>query len=264
MTLRPSAPLFDALADDYDEHFAVPMRSAYDQLAWELTTQALGTRTGLVVDIGCGIGRWATWLIDLGFSVTGIEPAPKMAARARTRLADTRFRLIEDRIETAALPPGGAVGVLAMGSLQYADDPKVAIAKAATWLAPGGVMCVLVDSLVALTTELLRAGKDEEAVIRSSERRGVWSQHGRVADLHLFDRSTLEAAMTNAGLIEVTSHGLLVGASVWGRDELTTRLVDDPASQLEVERTLARLPVLADLGKQLLTIGRAPAQSREP
>ena len=38
--VRPSAPLYDALAADYDAHFAVPHRRAYDELAWEVCAAA--------------------------------------------------------------------------------------------------------------------------------------------------------------------------------------------------------------------------------
>ena len=38
--MRPSAPLYDALAVDYDAHFAAPHRRAYDDLAWRPRTYA--------------------------------------------------------------------------------------------------------------------------------------------------------------------------------------------------------------------------------
>jgi trans-aconitate methyltransferase len=46
--------------------------------------------------------------------------------------------------------PAEAGMVLAMGSLQYTADPEAAIAHLAGWLRPGGVLAVLVDSLVGL------------------------------------------------------------------------------------------------------------------
>ena len=75
-----SSALYDSLASRYEEHFAVPYRRAYDDLAWELVQPLLPRVPGRIVDIGCGIGRWAGRLLDLGHHVVGIEPAPRMAA----------------------------------------------------------------------------------------------------------------------------------------------------------------------------------------
>ena len=54
-----SAPLYDRLAPTYVEHFDVAHRRAYDQLAWEMCAAALPDPPAVVVDVGCGVGRWA-------------------------------------------------------------------------------------------------------------------------------------------------------------------------------------------------------------
>ena len=58
--------------------------------------------------------------------------------------------------------------------------------------------------------------------------------------------------VADAGLRDVDVSGLLVGASIWGIDELRSRLAADYEAALEVERGFAAQPALADLGKQLL------------
>src|SRR5207237_4089329 len=121
MTLsRRSEPLYDLLAPTYEQHFAVPHRTAYDTLAWELCSGWLPPAPADVVDVGCGIGRWSGRLTGLGYTVVGIEPAPLMAQRARDRLGDDeRFRLLEVRVEHAELAAGSVDAVLAQASLQY-------------------------------------------------------------------------------------------------------------------------------------------------
>jgi len=255
--MRPSAPLFDALAAAYDEHFAVPHRAAYDELAWERLEAVLPEESGLVVDAGCGVGRWAERLIDRGHRVIGIEPAPAMARAARERNPGDHFTLVEGRMEDVELEAQADV-VMAMGSLQYTHDPEAAVAHLAGWARPGGTVLVLVDSLVALAIELLRAGKQEEAFERLRTHRGVWQTDGQSADLHLLHRERLEAAFTAADLQGVRSYGLLVGASVDGRDQLVRDLKEDPEARLASERELMAFPPVADLGKQLLVEGRIP------
>ncbi len=257
--MRPSAPLFDALAAAYDEHFTVPHRAAYDQLAWERVEAALPEEPGLVVDAGCGVGRWAERLIGMGHSVIGIEPAPAMAQAARERNPGDQFTLVEGRMEDVELEAQADV-VMAMGSLQYTRDPEAAVARLASWTRPGGTVLVLVDSLVAMAIELLRAGKQEEALERLRTHQGVWQTNSQSADLHLLHRERLEAAFTAAGLHDVRSHGLLVGATVDGRDQLAQSLEENPEARLNTERDLMSYPLLADLGKQLLV----EARTRDP
>jgi SAM-dependent methyltransferase len=256
--LATSVPLYDALAPTYDEHFAVPHRRAYDDLAWELVQPLLPNASARIVDVGCGIGRWARRLINLGHAVVGIEQAPAMAAVARKLRASGRFELLEVPMEEAVLPVRQADLVLAMGSLQYSIDPEQMLQRLSRWARPGGWVVLLVDSLIALVLELLAAGKEDEAMLRLETRRAAWIQGDLQADYHLLDRERLERAFQDAGLDEIRIRGLLVGWSALGRERMLRRLTDSRDSQMAMERRLAASPLLADLGKQLYGSGRVP------
>jgi SAM-dependent methyltransferase len=258
VTVGASAALYDALAPTYDEHFGVPHRRAYDDLAWELVRRLLPAGPGRVVDVGCGVGRWARRFVDLGHAVVGIEPAPAMAALAREHLASARFELVEQVMEEVHLPAGQADLVLAMGSLQYAEEPEQVLPRLARWVRPGGAVAVLVDSLVALVLELMSAGRPAEALERLETRQGTWVQDGRRADLHLFDAQRLRAGFGRAGLTGVEIRGLLVGWSMLGRERTIARLTADRDGYLALERRLGASSVLTDLGKQLYAVGRVP------
>ena len=211
------------------------------------------------MDVGCGVGRWTERLLDAGFTLTGIEPAPVMADHAERRLAGrppTQLALLRSRVEDVELRRASVDVVVAMGSLQYTADPAAQIARMAGWLRPGGILAVLVDSLQALVLELVAAGREDEALARLSTRRGVWRIDGVEADLHLLDSATLRRAYYEAGLDVTRVAGLLVGATAYGRDGLLRRLKNDFPGALAVERRLAAQPDLADLGKQLLIVGR--------
>lgn len=256
--MRSSAPLYDALAATYEDHFTAPHRKAYDDLAWEACCEAIGTSAGLVVDVGCGVGRWSRRFLDQGHQVIGIEPASRMSERAAC-LEDEKFTLLRDRVERVTLPAGSTDAIVAMGSFQYTADPAATIAHCATWLRPGGVLCVLVDSLFGLVVELVRADRGGEAMERLYTRRGVWRIDDQEADLHLLDAASLTDAFKQAGLEVISTSGLLVGASFLGRDDLVGALTADYDRQLGQERVMADFPELADLGKQLLVIGRRTA-----
>jgi SAM-dependent methyltransferase len=259
--MRSSVPLYDALAASYDDHFAVPHRRAYDELAWDLCLEHLPSPPATIVDVGCGVGRWSERLVGLGHRVVGVEPAPNMAAHAVRRMRDvteTDFTLEPHRIEDVTLEPASVDAVLAMGSLQYSEDPYRAVRRAAGWLRPGGVLMVLVDSLKALVLELIDAGREDEALLRLATRRGVWTINGLAADLHLLDVRALVAAIEAAGLQPLQLAGLLVGATAYGRNGLMRRLEEDFEATVSLERRLARCEELADLGKQLLVVARRP------
>jgi SAM-dependent methyltransferase len=251
-------PLFDALAPTYEEHFAAPHRRAYDELAWELVQSLLPDARARVVDVGCGIGRWARRLVGLGHFVVGIEQAPGMAAMAGELRASGRFQLLEMPMEEADLPARQADLVLAMGSLQYCADPEQMLQRLGQWTRPGGSVVVLVDSLVALVLELLAAGKEDEALLRLATRRATWVQGGLRADYHLFSRDRLERAFQHAGLVDIHVRGLLVGWSALGRERMLRRLTDKRDRQMAVERRLADSALLADVAKQLYVSGRVP------
>lgn len=256
-----SRALYDSLAPRFEEHFAVPHRRAYDGLAWDLIQPLLPPAQGRVVDIGCGVGRWARRLVDLGHSVVGIEPAPMMAAEAERRLNGTAFELVERPVEEVDLPQASADVVLAMESLQYTADPAEVLRRVRGWLRPGGAAAVLVDSLVALVLELLEIGRDKEALVRLRIRKATWVQNGVHADYHIFDAHGVGNLLEQAGFRDVHVRGLLVGWSVHGRNGMLRRLDGQWPTQLAMERRLDEEKVLADAGKQLIGIGRVPRGS---
>jgi SAM-dependent methyltransferase len=260
--LRSSSALYDSLAPTYEEHYRVPHRRAYDDLAWSFCLAALPPPPAVVVDLGCGVGRWAERLLSSGYAVVGIEPSPRMAEHAAARLsggAGGEFTLMRAPVEEVDIASGSVDAVLAIGSLQYTDDPAATLRRVAQWMRPGAALCVLVDSLQALVLELLAAGRHAEAMERLDSRRGTWCVAGVEADLHLFDQAALRSAAAAAGIDVVRVAGLLVGASAHGREELNRRLLADYEGTLAAERALACVPAIADLGKQLLMVGRRAA-----
>jgi SAM-dependent methyltransferase len=255
--LRSAIPLYNALAREYETSFYDPShRRAYDLLAWEHVARLLPARPAVVIDAGCGTGRWVDRLLPLGHRVIGIESAPEMIKALERKRYGPQFTLVADDMETVSMEPGSADVVLAMGSLQYTQHPARMVRRLASWTKPGGAVCVLVDSFLALVLELLNSRKSEEALERLKTGRGVWKQHGQEADLHLLDRRTLESYFAGAGLAEVVARGLLVTASAWGLSECAKAIVADEADFLRLERQLAEYSIMADAGKQILVTGR--------
>jgi SAM-dependent methyltransferase len=256
--MRPSRELYSALAPSYRQHFDSPHRRAYDTLAWDWVQQFLPER-GPIIDVGCGVGRWAERLLAVGYDVIGIEPAPGMVAELRRTDHGQGFTLIAESMETAQLPEASAGMVLALGSLQYSADPEAMIGQFARWVRPGGSVIVLVDSLVGLVIELLQAGKYQEAMQRLRTRIGLWTVGEQSAEMHLMDQERLRRAFQDAGLLDPQVTGLLATGVAAQPGQLAHQLADDWDGHLGIERQLQAYPVLADIGKHLLVAGRRPA-----
>lgn len=80
-----------------------------------------GVRTGLVVDLGCGSGRWAKALGEAGYEVIGVDLSPSMIRLARQRAPRARFET--GSLLSTKLPACDAV--TAIGEIvNYQFDPK--------------------------------------------------------------------------------------------------------------------------------------------
>jgi SAM-dependent methyltransferase len=254
-----SAALYDTMAREYDSIFETPgYRRTYDLLAGEYINGLLPPVPGVIVDAGCGTGRWAASWLALGHRVVGIEQSPQMIATLRQRNLGDHFRLIPHSMDTAEVEAGTADLVVAMGSMQYVADPAAVLRRFASWVKPGGRVCIYTDSLMALVLELMRMGRPEEALLRLETRRGVFSQGDTKAELHLFDRTALEGLFATAGLVDVSCHGLLVTATAWEKARCTEAVLADEAAFLGLERRLMADPAMADAGKHIIASGRRP------
>jgi SAM-dependent methyltransferase len=98
-----------------------------------------------LLEVGCGDGRLLAALAARGLVVTGIEPSPSAADRARRRGVEV---IAADLDQAAArledLPPFDAL--VFWHSLEHFDDPAAALATASARLRPGGRLVVAVPN----------------------------------------------------------------------------------------------------------------------
>lgn len=261
MRTLPNEPeavaLYDAFAAEYDHRFDTePLRRIYEQLGWERVAALLPANSDTIVDVGCGTGRIAERLLALGHTVVGIEPSSAMQDVLSAKLSGRAgFSLIPRTMEMAEVQPRGAGAVLALGSLQYTPDPDAMARRFVEWVRPGGLVCVMVDSSVALTFELLRLGRRDEALLRLEEQRGVFTYAGRHSGLHLFDAEQIRGLLSRAGLVNIDACGILISISALGRASCEATIREDETAMLETERRLQAFPALTDAGKHLLAWG---------
>lgn len=122
-------------------------RVAIDRLSRLPGLRLASGRRGRALDIGAGGGEFAYLLgRTTGLAVTGIEPNEGYAGHARRMLG---LDLVVSPLDEA-LPAGGSFDLVTMFHvLEHMRDPGAALARIASWLAPGGVAVVEVPNVEA-------------------------------------------------------------------------------------------------------------------
>ncbi|BCJ46794.1 methyltransferase type 11 [Actinoplanes ianthinogenes] len=124
--LRQAAESFGVDAGRYDR-----TRPPYPA---ELLRRILDASPGrAVLDAGCGTGIEARQLRELGCTVLGVEPDPRMAAFARSTGIGVEVATFE-----AWEPAGRTFDLVVAGTAWHWIDPEAGAAKAAAVLRPGG------------------------------------------------------------------------------------------------------------------------------
>jgi SAM-dependent methyltransferase len=163
-----SRPLYDAYAWAYDAVVARPAGGSAEAVAGRLA-DAVVPAGALVIDAGCGTGRYARALAEAGFRVIGIDRSAALLAQAGGSATYVCADLL------AWQPPEPAAAVLCRGVLNdlIEDGERAAALSAfAAWLRPGGVLLADVrdwDATAARYAEQPRHRRTVEGLEFASE-----------------------------------------------------------------------------------------------
>lgn len=174
--------------------------------------------SGSFLEVGCGQGAVAT-ILARGFDYTGYEPDRTSYETTERRLE----KLGRGRVVNEVLPsfPEAEFDVLgAFEVLEHLEDDQQAMAEWVRWLRPGG--CAIVS------------------VPAHPHRFGPWDV--KVGHFRRYRRSTIEAVLVEAGLVDVTvlAYGFPLGYVLeWVRDRIASGTAEraDPGEM--AERTAA-------------------------
>jgi SAM-dependent methyltransferase len=150
--------VFDREAERYEAWYATARgKRAFAQesrlLAW-LLEACRGART--VLDVGCGCGRFTSWLAERGFRTVGLDRAPGMLACLRRRLPACPAVLAD--AHSLPLRDHAVDLVLLATTIEFLEDPRQALAEAVRAASAGVVVLALNRwSLGALSRRLGRA-----------------------------------------------------------------------------------------------------------
>ncbi|MFM2330511.1 MAG: hypothetical protein RLZZ26_18 [Candidatus Parcubacteria bacterium] len=140
-----------------------------------------------VLDVGCGSGVKAEYLVAHGFAVVGIDISDKLLDIARREVPEGDFRQIS-MTELDSMPEMFD-GVFAQASLLHIPkkDAENVVRKMAQRLVPGGLLYIAVKEL--------REGKPDEEMLKENDYGYDYERF-----FSYFTMSELEQYFRNAGL----------------------------------------------------------------
>jgi len=136
---------FDGLAAAYDAWYETDTGRRHDAAQQEIVLTLLPTPTAgkrnLLLDVGCGTGRWSVFFAKQGFEVTGIDIAPQMISTGRARNAlHCRFEVADAM--RLPFPNGTFDMVAAMATLEFLSDASRACTEMMRCLKRGGWLLI--------------------------------------------------------------------------------------------------------------------------
>jgi len=140
-------------SQDWDQRYATT------ELVWGagpnrfLVAEVAGLTPGRALDLGCGEGRNAIWLAELGWQVTGVDFSEMGLDKARRLAADRGVEVNWVRADLLEYQPDrGAFDLVIVMYLQLlADQVSVVMKRASAALAPGGTLLVVGHDLLNLS-----------------------------------------------------------------------------------------------------------------
>lgn len=174
-TLVPAAVAFDRLADDYDSFFTLSsIGKAQRQAVWKRLVSVF-CPGGHILELNCGTGIDALFMVGAGLNVTACDASPRMIQNARRRLAleDCEAKVDFFTLSTEelrALPENRCFdGILSnFAGLNCVDDLGTFAREASRRLKPGSplLLCLLSRFCLWETFYYMMRGKRSKALRR--------------------------------------------------------------------------------------------------
>ena len=141
MTRLDSVPMFDELAEDYDQ--VLPLCARFGEQVLELIDDAAGAE---LLDVGAGRGAVALAASSRGWHVTAVDASSQMVDHLRAADPDMVVRLMD--AHALALPDDSVDVAVAALLLHCVDDPAQVLAEMVRVTRPGGQVVITVPGPV--------------------------------------------------------------------------------------------------------------------
>jgi ubiquinone/menaquinone biosynthesis C-methylase UbiE len=135
---RKQGALWDKRARQWAE-----IQEAIERDAWRHAFESLGVSQGRrLLDCGCGAGGALILAAEAGAAPAGFDPSVNMLTIARERMPNADLRIGE--LESIPWPNGEFDCAMAINSLQFTQNPQLAVHEVGRVCKEGGVVAVAV------------------------------------------------------------------------------------------------------------------------
>ncbi len=135
-----------SFGDEWQKFQNIPAKDlqiAFDQY-FDIVPENSLTKETVVLDIGCGSGRWSALLADRVGRIEAVDPGPAAGVAARQLSAYKNIRVTQTGFGCLPFAPGSFDFVFCLGVVHHVPDPSIAIRETAEMLRTGGRLLLYV------------------------------------------------------------------------------------------------------------------------